>query len=189
MPTNVAMLSYKQDFDREWKMGVGHAAMTFPDLSLTGQVALVTGASRGIGRAIALGLANAGADIALAARSQSSLERVALEIEALGRRAQITILDVQGSRAVITNEIKAIAGKLGRCACQANMPMPKPACTRISGATMTRAWADTCKPIPLAWLVGRTSMAMPMLIRCRMSIGMESWLSSRRLSGPLVLPG
>ena len=95
-------------------MGVGHAAMTFPDFSLTGQVALVTGASRGIGRAIALGLANAGADIALAARSQSSLERVALEIEALGRRAQITILDVQGSRAVITNEIKAIAGKLGR---------------------------------------------------------------------------
>jgi NAD(P)-dependent dehydrogenase (short-subunit alcohol dehydrogenase family) len=55
--------------------------------SLDGQVALVTGASRGIGRAVALGLARAGADVALAARKAPDLEVVAEEVRALGRRA------------------------------------------------------------------------------------------------------
>jgi NAD(P)-dependent dehydrogenase (short-subunit alcohol dehydrogenase family) len=54
---------------------------------LDGRVALVTGASRGIGRAIALGLAAAGADVAVAARRAPDLEVVAAEIRALGRRA------------------------------------------------------------------------------------------------------
>ena len=54
---------------------------------LDGEVAVVTGAGKGIGRAIALGLAQAGADVALAARTQSDLDGVADEIRALGRRA------------------------------------------------------------------------------------------------------
>ena len=54
---------------------------------LDGRVALVTGGSRGIGRAAALGLAQAGADVAVAARKPEDLELVAAEIRTLGRRA------------------------------------------------------------------------------------------------------
>jgi 7-alpha-hydroxysteroid dehydrogenase len=54
---------------------------------LDGEVAVVTGAGKGIGRAIAIGLAEAGADVAVASRTQSDLDNVASEIEALGRRA------------------------------------------------------------------------------------------------------
>jgi 2-dehydro-3-deoxy-D-gluconate 5-dehydrogenase len=62
---------------------------------LDGRVALVTGASRGIGRAIALALAGAGAEVALTGREASTLEPVAREIEdALGRRALPLPLDV-----------------------------------------------------------------------------------------------
>jgi len=53
------------------------------------QVALVTGAGRGIGRATALALAENGADIALAARSRDQLEAVAEEVRKLGRRALV----------------------------------------------------------------------------------------------------
>jgi dehydrogenase/reductase SDR family protein 4 len=54
---------------------------------LDGRVALVTGGSRGIGRAVALGLAQAGADVVVAARKAQDLEPVADEVRALGRRA------------------------------------------------------------------------------------------------------
>jgi dehydrogenase/reductase SDR family protein 4 len=61
--------------------------MVTPDFRLEDRVAVITGASRGIGRAIALGLARAGAHVALAARKQPDLDAVAHEIAALGRRA------------------------------------------------------------------------------------------------------
>ena len=54
---------------------------------LTEKTAIVTGAGRGIGKAIALGLAEAGADIGLVSRTTSELEAVAEQIQALGRRA------------------------------------------------------------------------------------------------------
>ncbi len=61
---------------------------------LTAKTALVTGAGRGIGRACALALAQAGADVALVARSRPELEAVAGEIAALGRRAFVRPQDV-----------------------------------------------------------------------------------------------
>ncbi|MBS0494482.1 MAG: SDR family NAD(P)-dependent oxidoreductase, partial [Proteobacteria bacterium] len=61
--------------------------MTHSLFSLTGQVAIVTGAGKGIGKACALALAQAGADVALTARTQADLDAVAAEITTLGRRA------------------------------------------------------------------------------------------------------
>jgi NAD(P)-dependent dehydrogenase (short-subunit alcohol dehydrogenase family) len=63
-------------------------------LRLDGKAAIVTGASRGLGRAMALALAEAGADVALASRSVSELEETARGIEKLGRRALVVPTDV-----------------------------------------------------------------------------------------------
>ncbi len=59
----------------------------FPRFDLTGQVALVTGAARGLGRAISLALAHAGADVALGLRDVNAAGDVQEAIEAMGRRA------------------------------------------------------------------------------------------------------
>lgn len=71
--------------------------MTAP---LAGTTAIVTGASRGIGRAIALRLAGAGAEVALWARDGGALREVAAEITAAGGRAQPFVVDVTSSQAV-----------------------------------------------------------------------------------------
>lgn len=57
------------------------------NIDLSGKVALVTGGSRGLGKAISLGLADAGADIIIASRKIENCENVAAEVEAKGRQA------------------------------------------------------------------------------------------------------
>jgi len=63
-------------------------------MSLQGQVALVTGASQGIGAATALALAEAGADVALASRNLEKLGAVAKDVEGMGRKALAVRMDV-----------------------------------------------------------------------------------------------
>ncbi len=77
---------------------------------LTGRTALVTGASRGIGRAIAVGLARAGADVALSARDEALLREVQGEVEALGRTAVVLPADVTDAGACAQLAADAIAG-------------------------------------------------------------------------------
>jgi len=61
--------------------------MDFPNFELTGQISLVTGAARGLGRAISLALAHAGADVAVGLRDVKADGNVTAEIAAQGRRA------------------------------------------------------------------------------------------------------
>ena len=80
---------------------------------LTGRRALVTGASRGIGREIALAYARAGADVAVLARNAELLEGVAAEVRALGRRAVVAtadVLEADATRAATAEAIEALGG-------------------------------------------------------------------------------
>lgn len=75
---------------------------TSKKLSLKGRVALVTGASKGLGRSIAIGLAEAGASVALMSRTRVDLEKVASEIRATGERALVVPADVTRPAQVAT---------------------------------------------------------------------------------------
>ena len=66
----------------------------FPRFDLTGQVALVTGSARGLGRAISLALAHAGSDVALGLRDVNTGGELAREIQAMGRKALPLQMDV-----------------------------------------------------------------------------------------------
>jgi NAD(P)-dependent dehydrogenase (short-subunit alcohol dehydrogenase family) len=75
---------------------------------LTGRTAFVTGASRGIGRVIAVALADAGADVALVARSADGLAETAVAVEAAGRNACVLATDVTSYDAVADAAAAAI---------------------------------------------------------------------------------
>jgi NAD(P)-dependent dehydrogenase (short-subunit alcohol dehydrogenase family) len=79
------------------------------DLSLEGKAAIVTGGSKGIGRAIALAFAGAGAAVALAARGEDELIRTAKEIEATGGRALPVRTDVADPAQVQTLVDRTVA--------------------------------------------------------------------------------
>ncbi|CAN5907303.1 glucose 1-dehydrogenase [soil metagenome] len=80
---------------------------------LAGRKAVVTGASRGIGEAIALGLARFGADVAVTARDVARLADVSAEIEGFGRKAvpiAMDALDVAGIRSGVAEAAAALGG-------------------------------------------------------------------------------
>jgi 3-oxoacyl-[acyl-carrier protein] reductase len=81
---------------------------------LTNQIAVVTGAGRGIGRAIALKFASEGADVVVVSRTQENSEKVANEIRALGRKAWAFAVDVADANAVnaAAEKILAETGKV-----------------------------------------------------------------------------
>ena len=82
------------------------------EVDLSGKLILVTGATRGIGRAVAVAAAAAGAEIIITGRTIGALEEVDDEIKAAGSTATIVELDMKDTAAIPT--ASAIAGQWGR---------------------------------------------------------------------------
>ena len=87
--------------------------MPIADFSLEGKVAIVTGGSRGIGRSIAIGLAEHGADVAIAARKPEALEEAVAAVSATGRRAIAVPTNVRRIEELKTL-VEETQAKLGR---------------------------------------------------------------------------
>ena len=85
----------------------------FPDFRLEGRSALVTGAARGLGRAIALALADAGADIVLGLREQGTADALEREIQGMGRHVLSVPMDVR-DLAQIGPAVDAAVDRFGR---------------------------------------------------------------------------
>ena len=85
----------------------------YPSFALTGQTALVTGAARGLGRAIALALADAGADVALGLRRDGTADDLIEEIEGMGRRAMGVQMDMTRIKE-IAPAVDAVVERFGR---------------------------------------------------------------------------
>jgi NAD(P)-dependent dehydrogenase (short-subunit alcohol dehydrogenase family) len=109
------------------------------ELWLTGRVALVTGASRGIGAATAAAVAAAGAHVVLAARTGEALDRVADRIRQAGGRATPVPTDVSDEDAVghLFAEVERV-GRLGALVCAAGVLTPAP----FTGTT-SALWHET----------------------------------------------
>ncbi|RSD26588.1 SDR family NAD(P)-dependent oxidoreductase [Mesobacillus subterraneus] len=87
--------------------------MFLPSFELIGKTAIVTGAGRGIGRAIAIGLAEAGADVALLGRTEESLKETAGILAEVGRKSLIIPADVT-KREQVHNAIKQVKAEWGK---------------------------------------------------------------------------
>ncbi|MCH7990115.1 MAG: SDR family NAD(P)-dependent oxidoreductase, partial [Planctomycetes bacterium] len=81
-------------------------------MPLQGKAALITGGGRGIGRAIAIAYAKAGADVCVAARSQDEIEAVATEITELGRKGIAETCDVS-DRIAVESMVESAASQVG----------------------------------------------------------------------------
>ena len=87
--------------------------MNLPEFSIEGSTAIVTGASRGIGRSIALVLAEAGADVGIAARSEAPLNEVAAQVRDLGRKCVAVPTDITKEEDV-ARLVSSVIDGLGR---------------------------------------------------------------------------
>jgi 7-alpha-hydroxysteroid dehydrogenase len=93
-------------------MSTSHSPFLDSLFGLNGQTAIVTGSGKGIGKACALALARAGANVALTARTAADLESVAREIEALGQRAIVVAGDI-ANEAIMDTLIARTIEELG----------------------------------------------------------------------------
>jgi 7-alpha-hydroxysteroid dehydrogenase len=131
--------------------------MILDRFSVVGKVAIVTGAGLGIGRGIAIGLAEAGADVALAARTESDLEEVAARVRSIGRRALVVPTDVTDAAAcehLVTLTVEEF-GRVDILVNNAGGAMPRAAMDTSEGF-MARTFAfNVTAPLTLTKLAAR----------------------------------
>jgi len=119
------------------------------DFDIEGKVAIVTGAGRGIGKAIALTLAEAGADVVLVARTREQIDKTAEEVRKLGRKALVIPTDVtqedQVKRAVgqTISEFGKIDILVNNAGAYVDKPVTTIPGTKIQGLPGTQATEDT----------------------------------------------
>jgi 3-oxoacyl-[acyl-carrier protein] reductase len=183
---------------------------------LEGRIALVTGASQGIGRACALALAQSGATVALAARNEAKLAEVVAEIEAAGGKAAAFALDVSSEES-IKNGAKAVLAQFGKVEILVNnagitrdgllMRMKRADWDEVIGTNLTGAFLLTQALVPammknrwgrivnISSVVGRTGQAGQAnyaaskagLIGFTRSLARE--LASRGITANAIAPG
>ncbi len=125
--------------------------MILERFAIDGRAAIVTGAGLGIGRGIAIGLAEAGADVALAARTEADLDEVATRIRALGRRA---VNDAAACEQLVTRAVAEL-GRLDILVNNAGGAMPRAAMDTSEGF-MARTFAfNVIAPLTLTKLAAR----------------------------------
>lgn len=132
-----------------------------PSFALSGRLAVVTGGGRGLGRASALGLARAGADIALVSRSAEELEEVAAGVRAIGRNAWCITEDLSDMHRVATLA-RSIEQQCGTVHIVVH----------FAGAQLRRAAIEVT---PEDWeRVLAVNLATPYLLSCRLAERMQA---------------
>jgi 7-alpha-hydroxysteroid dehydrogenase len=124
---------------------------------LTGKVAVVTGAGLGIGRGIAVGLAEAGADVVIGARTRSDLDEVVALIEATGQRAHAVVTDVmvaQDRDRLISTAVE-VFGRLDVLVNNAGGTGPRPAMSTSEAFFETALRFNVTVPFLLSKLAAR----------------------------------
>ena len=131
--------------------------MILDRFAISGRAAIVTGAGLGIGRGIAIGLAEAGADVVLAARTESDLDEVARHVRSLGRQALVVptdVTDISGCEHLVRHAVSEL-GRLDILVNNAGGAMPRAAMDTSEGF-MARTFAfNVTAPLSLTKLAAR----------------------------------